>query len=45
MKGEPDLVKMYQDMYDKSMILLKELGDGKNRQDMYRSGQVRVQVI
>jgi hypothetical protein len=45
MKGEPDLVKLYSDLYDQSMILLKQLGDGKDRQDAYRSGQVRNQVI
>jgi hypothetical protein len=26
------------------MTLLKQLGDGKNRQDAYRSGQVRYPV-
>lgn len=44
MKGEPDMVKLYQDMYLQSIALLKNLGDGKQRQDAYRSGQVRVQV-
>jgi hypothetical protein len=45
MKGEADLIAVYKDMYDQSMILLKQLGDGKDRQDAYRSGQTRVQVI
>jgi hypothetical protein len=45
MKGEPDLVKIYQDMYLQSVTLLKNLGDGKLRQDAYRSGQVRTQVL
>lgn len=44
MKGEPDMVKMYQDMYLQSIALLKNLTDGKDRSDTYRSGQVRVQV-
>ena len=44
MKGEPDLVKLYQDMYLQSIALLKNLGDGKQRMDAYRDGQVRVQV-
>lgn len=44
MKGEPDMVKLYQDMYVQSLALLKNLGDGKLRQDAYRSGQVRTQV-
>jgi hypothetical protein len=45
MKGEPDMVKLYQDMYLQSIALLKNLGDGKLRQDAYRSGQVRTQVL
>jgi hypothetical protein len=44
MKGEPDLVKLYQDMYAQSIALLKNLGDGKQRMDAYRDGQVRIQV-
>jgi hypothetical protein len=44
MKGEPDLVKLYQDMYVQSIALLKNLGDGKQRMDAYRDGQVRVKV-
>lgn len=45
MKGEPDMVKLYQDMYLQSIALLKNLGDGKLRQDAYRSGQTRTQVL
>lgn len=44
MKGEPDLVALYDKMYTQSIALLKNLGDGKQRADAYRSGQVRVQV-
>ena len=44
MKGEPDLVKLYQDRYVQAIALLKNLGDGKQRADAYRDGQVRVQV-
>lgn len=44
MKGEPDMVKLYQDRYVQAMALLKNLGDGKQRADAYRDGQVRVQV-
>lgn len=44
MKGEPDMVKLYQERYVQSIALLKNLGDGKDRQDAYRSGQVRTQV-
>lgn len=45
MKGEQDMVKLYQDMYVQAIALLKNLGDGKLRQDAYRSGQVRTQVL
>lgn len=44
MKGEADLVKLYQDMYLQSIALLKNLGDGKQRMDAYRDGQVRTAV-
>jgi hypothetical protein len=44
MKGEPDMVKLYQDRYVQAIALLKNLGDGKQRADAYRDGQVRVQV-
>ena len=44
MKGEPDMVKLYQDMYVQAIALLKNLGDGKQRMDAYRDGQVRAQV-
>jgi hypothetical protein len=44
MKGDPDLVKLYQEMYLQSVALLKNLGDGKQRMDAYRDGQVRIQV-
>jgi len=45
MKGEQELVGIYQGMYDNALTLLKQLGDGKDRQDAYRSGQTRVQVV
>ena len=41
MKGEEDLVKLYQGRYVQSIALLKNLGDGKQRMDAYRDGQVR----
>ena len=43
-KGEADMVKLYQDRYVQAIALLKNLGDGKQRADAYRDGQVRVQV-
>jgi hypothetical protein len=44
MKEEPDLVAMMDKQYVQSLTLLKNLGDGKNRQDAYRSGQLRTEV-
>ena len=41
MKAEQDIVSMYQTQFNESFLLLKNLGDGKNRMDAYRSGQVR----
>lgn len=44
MKGEQDVIGVYQKRYDEALAMLKQLGEGKNRQDMYRSGQVRYPV-
>ena len=44
MKGEADVIAQYQKRYDEAMALLKQLADGKDRQDAYRSGQVRYPV-
>ena len=44
MKEEPDIIKNYEEQFAQSLILLKQLGDGKNRQDAYRNGQVRIKV-
>jgi hypothetical protein len=45
MKQEQDIVAMYNDQYVQSLTLLKNLGDGRDRQDSYRSGQVRTKVV
>lgn len=45
MKAEQDIVAMYNAEYQQSLTLLKNLGDGKQRQDAYRSGQLRTKVI
>jgi hypothetical protein len=45
MKGEADVLTNYKDRYNEAMFLLKQLGDGKNRRDAYRNGQVRVPVV
>jgi hypothetical protein len=44
MKGEADIVAAYNKRYEEAMILLKRLGDGMERRDAYRSGQVRMTV-
>jgi hypothetical protein len=44
MKGEPDIIANYEKMYALSMGLLKNMGDGKLREDVYRSGQYRVSL-
>lgn len=43
-RQEQDVVANYEQKYNEAMVLLKQLGDGKERQDMYRSGQVRYPV-
>ena len=44
MKSENDTVALYRERYDAAMAELKQLGDAKERQDAYRSGQVRYPV-
>jgi hypothetical protein len=44
MKGEADMLKLYQDRYVQAVALYKNLADGKQRGDAYRDGQVRAQV-
>lgn len=43
-KAEQDMVQLYNERYVQAIALLKNLGDGKQRMDAYRDGQVRVQV-
>lgn len=44
MKTDKDVVDLYTSRYNDSLMLLKQLGDGKDRQDAYRNGQVRYPV-
>ena len=44
MKGEQDLVVLYDTKYKEALALAKRLGDGLERQDSYRSGQYRQAV-
>lgn len=45
LKGEPDLVQNVTNRYKEALVLAKRLGDGLDRQDAYRSGQVRDKVV
>lgn len=44
MKGEQDLLNLYNQKWGEAMLLLKNLGDGKQRGDAYRDGQVKLPV-
>ena len=44
LKGEGDMMQNYEAKYQEAVAQLKRLGDGLDRQDAYRSGQVRVPV-
>jgi len=44
MKGEADMMTLYNTKYNEAMALAKRLGDGMERQDAYRSGQYRQAV-
>lgn len=45
MKGEADVIAQYDKQYQNALGLLKQLGDGKDRRDAYRNGQVRDRVV
>jgi hypothetical protein len=42
MKGETDMMQLYDGKYKEALQLAKRLGDGLERSDSYRSGQYRV---
>ena len=44
MKGEGDMVGLAQERYMQAIALYKNLGDGKQRGDAYRDGQIRIPV-
>lgn len=44
MKGEQDMMQLYDGKYKEALALAKRLGDGLERQDAYRSGQRRQAV-
>ena len=44
MKSDKDVMENYVSRYNEALALAKRLGDGMERQDAYRSGQVRIPV-
>lgn len=44
MKGEQDVQATYTARYNEALAMLKQLGEGKDRQDTYRTTQARVPV-
>ena len=44
MKGEQDMMTLYNQKFMEALALAKRLGDGMERQDAYRSGQFRQKV-
>jgi hypothetical protein len=44
MKGEQDLIVLYDGKYKEALALAKRLGDGMERGDAYRDGQVKLPV-
>jgi len=45
MKGEPDMLALYQARYQEAMMLLKQLGDAKEKGDSYRDGLPKYPVV
>ena len=44
LKENDEITNQYRERYAEAMEELKGLGEGKNRRDAYRSGQVRIPV-
>lgn len=44
MKGEQDMVQLYDTKYKEALSLAKRLGDGLERGDAYRDGQTKIKV-
>jgi hypothetical protein len=42
MKGEADMMALYDGKYKEALALAQRLGDGLERSDAYRSGQARL---
>jgi hypothetical protein len=44
MKGETDMMALYDTKYKEALNLAKRLGDGLERGDAYRDGQTKIRV-
>jgi hypothetical protein len=44
MKGEADMIALYTQRYQEALALAKRLGDGMERGDAYRDGQIKLPV-
>jgi hypothetical protein len=44
MKGEADMMQLYDGKFKEALLLAKRLGDGMEKQDAYRSGQAKTAV-
>lgn len=44
MKGEPDLLNLYNQRFNESLGRLKNYGEGRENEDAYRSGLIRVKA-
>tara|TARA_Y100001937_G_scaffold43862_1_gene61874 strand:+ start:17551 stop:18192 length:642 start_codon:yes stop_codon:yes gene_type:complete len=42
MKGEPDIMQMYEKRYEQALVRLKTLAEGENTTDHYRDDQYRI---
>lgn len=44
LKGEAEIQKTYDEQYKEALNLLRKLGEGRNRGDSYRDGQIKLKV-
>jgi hypothetical protein len=45
MKGETDMMALYDGKYKEALMQARRLGDGLERSDAYRSGQTRISPL
>ena len=44
MKGEPDMIQAYESKFVESLMFLKNMGEGRQTDDVYVSGTQKVPV-